>query len=258
MAHRQPPGVPPQWQKPPDQGPWQPYPGRPPQGQQPPWGDPQGDYGQRPQQGYGQPQFPYGQPPYPEVAPSFQPRYGQPDPQWQQPQYQAPAPPQAQKRKKGRGPLIGCAAVLLLIVVAIIAIGANGGSKPSASFASAPASHAASPAAKATGSAKATKTSQTSAAVKACEARPNPGGDFYLRMLSPGTGWYSQELGDEYTWNYTLGKCLTGEQLMMATAPQNNGSCTQAGLVSENPGYDINANVAPPLKTIDKETGPSC
>jgi len=49
-----------------------------------------------------------------------------------------------------------------------------------------------------------------------------------------------------------------GEQLMMATAPHNDGSCTQAGLVSENPGYDINASVAPPLKTIDMETGPSC
>jgi hypothetical protein len=77
-------------------------------------------------------------------------------------------------------------------------------------------------------------------------------------MLSPGVQWYAQRLGGEWVWNATLNKCLTSVQLMIATAPTVTGSCTQVGYVADNPDYNVNADVAPPLKEIAAEAGPAC
>ena len=46
--------------------------------------------------------------------------------------------------------------------------------------------------------------------------------------------------------------------MMIATAPQSAGNCTQVGYVADNPGYDVNAEVAPPLTHVTAQTGPVC
>jgi hypothetical protein len=92
----------------------------------------------------------------------------------------------------------------------------------------------------------------------ACDSRPNASGDIILRMITPGIQWTAQELGGEWRWDWTTGKCLTSVQLMMATAPTGPGDCTQAGYAAANPGYDVNAAVAPPLKHVAAHAGPGC
>jgi hypothetical protein len=83
-------------------------------------------------------------------------------------------------------------------------------------------------------------------------------GDIYVRMISPGTQWVTQELGGEWRWDFTTGKFLTSVQLMMATAPMTAGNCTQVGYVADNPGYDPNAAVAAPLKQVAGQASPAC
>jgi hypothetical protein len=77
-------------------------------------------------------------------------------------------------------------------------------------------------------------------------------------MLSPGTQWTAQQLGGEWVWNATRGKCLTSVQMMIATAPLSAGNCTQVGYVADNPGYDPNATVAAPLTHVAAQAGPAC
>lgn len=102
------------------------------------------------------------------------------------------------------------------------------------------------------------KPNATSKAADACDSRPWASGDIYVRMLSPGVQWEAQELGGEWSWDYTTGKCLTSVQLMIATAPQVPGSCPQVGYVADNPRYNANANAAAPLKNVVAESGPAC
>jgi hypothetical protein len=66
-------------------------------------------------------------------------------------------------------------------------------------------------------------------------------------------GWRAANEG----WNATLKKCLTSAQMMIATAPGVTGACTQVGDVADNPGYDVNAASAPPLKTVAAQAGPA-
>jgi hypothetical protein len=97
-----------------------------------------------------------------------------------------------------------------------------------------------------------------STAEKACDKRPDASGDIYVRMIQPGQAPVAQELGGEWVWNVTLNKCLTSVQMMIATAPQSAGTCTQVGYVADNPGYNANAATAAPLKNVTAQTGPAC
>jgi hypothetical protein len=95
-------------------------------------------------------------------------------------------------------------------------------------------------------------------AADACDNRPDASGDIYLRMIQPGISPQAQELGGEWSWDFTISKCLTSVQLMIATAPHTPGTCTQVGYVADNPGYNVNAASAPPLKNVIAQTGPAC
>lgn len=95
-------------------------------------------------------------------------------------------------------------------------------------------------------------------AADACDNRRDASGDIYVRMIQPGISPQAQELGGERRWDSTINKCLTSVQLMIATAPHTPGTCTQVGYVADNPGYDVNAASAPPLKNVVAETGPAC
>jgi hypothetical protein len=77
-------------------------------------------------------------------------------------------------------------------------------------------------------------------------------------MVTPGTATEAQELGGEWRWDWTTGKCLTSVQLTIATAPTEPGECTTVGYVADNPGYDVNGTPAPPLPDVADEAGPGC
>ncbi len=77
-------------------------------------------------------------------------------------------------------------------------------------------------------------------------------------MIQPGEDPVAQEIGDESTWNAVLNKCLTGVQMIIAAAPRVPGTCTQVGYVADNPGYDVNADSAPPLDNVVAQVGPAC
>jgi Protein of unknown function (DUF2510) len=92
----------------------------------------------------------------------------------------------------------------------------------------------------------------------ACSARPMASGDIYVRMIVPGVAPVAQELGGEWVWDVSSGKCLTSVQMMIAAAPQVSGNCTQVGYAADNPGYDPNATPAAPLAEVAAESGPAC
>lgn len=103
-----------------------------------------------------------------------------------------------------------------------------------------------------------TAKARTDSAEAACAARGFASGDIYVRWTDPGVPWTAQELGVEWVWDVALGKCLTSVYMEIAASPPGAGNCTQVGYVADNPGYDINAQIAPPLEHVAAETGPAC
>ena len=191
------------------------------------------DYAQPwpPQQGYGR-RYPQDQPWQPPqgASGSRQPGYAQPH----QPQY-PPGPPQSPHRKSwpARHKLLSgliAFASLVVIAAALHSVSSPGTGKPVAATLSARAAEPSS-AARAKSSASPNATANAEAA---CYKRGFTSGDIYVRMLSPGIQWEAQELGGEWVWNATLGKCLTSAQMTIATAPMVAGSCTQVGYVADN------------------------
>lgn len=222
---------------------------------QPPWGA----FGQQdPRQGQGQPQYPprqpYGQQPYPPQS------------------YQAPGqmPPGRRGRKSwpARHKVLTAIGSVsgLFVVLGVFGAATSGGSQPTPAGPAAAVSTAAppvtqqattKPAARPKASSRAARTHARDAEA-ACYARPMASGDIYVRMITPGESPVAQELGGEWAWNSVSHKCLTSVQMMIATAPQVPGNCTQVGYAADNPGYDPNATPARPLKEVADETGPAC
>lgn len=227
-------------------------------GEQPPWNP----YGQRePNQWQGQPPYqgtPYGQP------------YQQDRPNGQQtrPTSGHRGRPPRKSWPRRHKVLTALGALVALIIIGGIASAAGGrtqasSSAPAAAGTSAAPSATSSPTRKAIHSASPSATSSPKrkaiqTAADACDNRPDASGDIYVRMIQPGTSAQAQELGGEWRWDYTTSKCLTSVQLMIATAPHTPGTCTQVGYVADNPGYNLNAASAPPLKNVVTQTGPAC
>jgi hypothetical protein len=92
----------------------------------------------------------------------------------------------------------------------------------------------------------------------ACDNRSPASGDIYVRMVTPGSPAQAEELGGVWRWDHAIGKCLTSVQLTVATAPRSAGHCTQVGYVVDNPGYNLNARVAPQLTDVAAQKGPAC
>ncbi len=161
-------------------------------------------------------------------------------------------PPCRARRKPPRKRNVILVAIAAFFLIGVIANALGGGKHTNtavnASMATATASHPES-----SGSPNATAKAEA-----ACEKRGFASGDIYVRMLSPGTQWAAQELGGEWVWNASLGKCLTSVQMAIATAPLSAGDCTQVGYKADNPGYDPNATVAAPLMRVAAQAGPAC
>jgi hypothetical protein len=158
---------------------------------------------------------------------------------------QAPPPRRAPRKRlrKRNAVLLAIAAGLL---IGIIASAVNGNSKPAKSLATDASSATTTPA------------SATAKAEDACQKRPPDSGDIYVRMLSTGGSPRAQRLGGGWAWNHVSNKCLTSVQMVLATAPQSVGNCTQVGYVADNPGYDPNASPAAPLAHVTARVGPAC
>ena len=130
-------------------------------------------------------------------------------------------------------------------MLAVLALAGCAGTSPAPAKTASPAAHA--------------KTAAlTAAAISRCDNRKPAAGDVYVRMKAPGVQTTALELGDEWRWNYTTGTCQAGLQYEMAGSPAGQGYCTWAGYAADNPGYDVNATPAAPLKKIVAQIGGSC
>lgn len=169
-------------------------------------------------------------------------------------------PPRRRARRKRSRKLnaflLFCAAIFVIAVIAS-ALGNGNGNSPKSAAAAVSSGHSVKASSRA-GSQASAASKAIAAAEKACQKRGFSSGDIYLRMIQPGEAPVAQQLGGEWQWDNTTDKCLTAVQWDIATAPRSAGNCTQVGYVSDNPGYDVNATVAPPLTHVVAQAGPAC
>lgn len=106
-------------------------------------------------------------------------------------------------------------------------------------------------------------TSATSAAASptaaSTAASPSPsctlpnGQDLIVRDDDPQASVLAQEIGE-----VDLGNCTSSLDDFQQTAGQAPGECTTIAWAKDNPGYDVNAVPAPPLKDVIESAGPGC
>lgn len=100
-------------------------------------------------------------------------------------------------------------------------------------------------------------TAAASAAVAA--AKPSPACtlkttfDYLVRDDDPGAQVQAQEIG-----NVDIVNCADSLSNFAATAGQSAGECTTIAKASDNPGYNVNAVPAAPLKDVIESAGPGC
>jgi len=128
-------------------------------------------------------------------------------------------------------------AVAALAAVAALSLAACGSSSPSSSRAAAGAAATAHPAAPSPSqSCKLTTTF-----------------DYIERTVWPPLAPSADEIG-----NTDYVNCESSLAEFAATAGQAQGECTTIALASDNPGYNADANPAPPLKHVIASAGPGC
>ena len=100
---------------------------------------------------------------------------------------------------------------------------------------------------------------RTAATTKAeCEGQPDPSGDILVRITTNGQPAVTQQMGGAWTWNTRSHRCDTPVEAVISTASGNAGNCTQVAYATSNPGYQLTAAPAPPLKKIVAAKGPAC
>lgn len=228
-----------------------------PQGQQPPWDSaPPPNHPQSgPPTGYPPPGPPPGfrTPGFPPPGYSPRGRRGAPPSGYGGPQLPPRRRARRKRSRKLNAFLLVFAAIFLIGVIAS-ALGNGNGSSPK--------SAASSGATVKTSSSAGTQASAASKAIAAkedaCHKRTPASGNIYIRIVTPGVSPQARRLGGEWEWDHITDKCLTSVQFTIAAAPLTSGNCTQIGYVADNPGYDVNANVAPPLTRVVAQAGPAC
>ena len=101
----------------------------------------------------------------------------------------------------------------------------------------------------------------STAASTAASATPSPSGscalpddqDLILRDDDPGASIIAQEIGE-----VDLENCTPTLDDFQQTAGQSAGECTTIAWAKDNPGYNVNATPAPPLKDVIESAGPGC
>jgi hypothetical protein len=109
---------------------------------------------------------------------------------------------------------------------------------------------ASSPAATSAAAAPASPAVVASASAKGCTS---PTFDYIERDDIPGAQKLAQEIG-----NCDLATGQDSLANFQQTAGQGAGECTTIALASDNPGYDVNAVPAPPLRDVIESAGPCC
>jgi hypothetical protein len=84
-----------------------------------------------------------------------------------------------------------------------------------------------------------------------CTLKDTP--TYIERDDDPGASVIASDIG-----NADFGNCTTTLAGFAADAGQASGECTTIALASSNPGYDVNAVPAPPLKGVIESAGPGC
>lgn len=92
----------------------------------------------------------------------------------------------------------------------------------------------------------------------ACSKKKPAYGDLLVRDAIPGTPALTSDIGGQWSWDSTTGKCLDAVAYTIATAGQADGECTTIALAKSNPGYDTSASPAPKLKKVIAKAGPGC
>jgi hypothetical protein len=130
--------------------------------------------------------------------------------------------------------------------------------RPAASSSTTPASSAGG--AGATGGAGGTTASPLPRATteSQCEARPDSSGDILVRITTNGQPAATQQMGGAWNWDAKTKSCNTAVEAVMLTASGHAGNCTQVAFASTNPGYQLTASPAPPLKKVLAAKGPAC
>jgi hypothetical protein len=128
----------------------------------------------------------------------------------------------------------------LLVIVALFATAACSSGSPAAS--APPATLIATP--------SSTTTNAASASTGGCTS---PTFDYIERDVDPEAQTLAQEIGN---CNLATGQSSLAD--FQQTAGQAPGECTTIALASDNPGYDVSAVPAPPLKDVIESAGPGC
>lgn len=124
-----------------------------------------------------------------------------------------------------------CAIAAALLCAAAVAACSGASAPPPAA---APASAAAKPSASAS-----------------CNLKDTP--TYIVRDDDPGASVIASDVG-----NADFASCTTTLAGFAAEAGQASGECTTIALASSNPGYDVSAVPAPPLKDVIESAGPGC
>ncbi len=77
--------------------------------------------------------------------------------------------------------------------------------------------------------------------------------DYIERTTQPGIPASADEIG-----NTDYSACADSLTTFAAEAGQADGECMTIARASDNPGYDVNAVPAPPLKRVAESAGPGC
>jgi len=134
-----------------------------------------------------------------------------------------------------------------LLVLGLLAVaGCSSGSKTSDPSPAAP-----------TDAPTATPTDGTDAAAAACFARPASQGDIIVREKDPTLRYAALRLGGGFAYNNRSNQCQSAVKFNLDTLSDQPGFCAQIALDSDNPGYNIDARPAPPLKKVIASKG-SC
>jgi hypothetical protein len=128
----------------------------------------------------------------------------------------------------------------LLVIAAVLITTACSSGSPAASA----------PSATSAAAAPATQAAVASASAKGCTG---PTFDYIERDDFPGAQILAEEIG-----NCDLATGQDSLASFQQTAGQGTGECTTIALASDNPGYNVNAIPAPPLKDVIESAGPGC
>ena len=156
---------------------------------------------------------------------------------------------QVKKRRRSGWSALACSAVLLV----------GCGSESNTAATTSPASLEAAPTPTTTPPTTTSPTTTTTSApasedelapAVACQLRQPASEEVIVRETDPETTTWAYDLGGGWIWDFGAEECITSVQMILRTVPLIDGYCVEVAPKSANPGYDLNADPAPPLHGV--------